>query len=89
MNVAELVLRLPELGLAEDAIGAGSLVRDRMCVAQDPESRKWAAGFIDGNGRPGRWRAFADESAACWYLYGELAADQVWRGVLGPAGGGR
>ena len=87
MNVPELVRRLPELGLTEDAIGAGALVRDRMCIAQDPESGKWAVGFIDVNGRPGRWRAFTDEATACWYLYGELAADQVWRGALGRGTG--
>jgi hypothetical protein len=71
-------------GIAVDAYAIGEEVEGALCLLQTDQGFEV---FHSANGNRHELQYFSSEEAACFYLFGVLAADAVRRGSLQPAPG--
>jgi hypothetical protein len=71
-------------GIPLDAYAIGEEVEGALCLLQTEQGYEV---FHSANGNRHELQHFASEEAACFYLFGVLAADGVRKGALQPAGG--
>jgi hypothetical protein len=84
-SAREIFCELADLaGIPRAAYALGAEVEGAICVLPAPEGFEV---FLAAGGARHEARTFSDEEAACFYLFGILAADAVRSGLLVPAGG--
>jgi hypothetical protein len=84
-SAREIFCELADLaGIPRAAYALGTEVEGAICVLPAPEGFEV---FLAAGGARHEARTFSDEEAACFYLFGILAADAVRSGLLAPAGG--